>query len=283
MKNRKRIICIIITLILIILLTTIYLFFYRENYIEYKVLETKDNINSRCKTIFLETEGDKYSFDNGITWQKSNYYVVCDNKKYDVIIKDNSKNVISKGKIKINGLRKDGPKININFDKIEKYKEKINLLNGVTAIDDNNKDITNNITYKVIEENNNYILLEYKIKDENRLTTSVARKIEKEKNIDKENETSISFEKTYYLCKENDEIHTTINVNGNNIDGTQSTIREFSSSNDNIAIIKKYSGNNPKKCDNCLNVIIECKEEGKAKLYAESSTDANVTIEIFVQ
>lgn len=99
------------------------------------------------------------------------------------------------------------------------------------------------------------------------------------KNSDEnDNNDWIRFDKENYVCKEGEVLDAMITTGGE-----LSSIKEFKSSNPNIAVIEDGTKNGElTKCINCRAVHITCKSKGNTTLSATSTTNISVSIPIKV-
>ena len=126
------------------------------------------SLKTGCSTIKVEEMKNivEYSFDNGKTWQKSNYNIICDNGNIKILGRDKNKKILAEGSIKIDDLYENYPKIKIDFDKIINTFDDNTLLKGITA-HSNNQDVTEKIIIESKEYKDNKLIVTYSVTDEN--------------------------------------------------------------------------------------------------------------------
>ena len=125
--------------------------------------------NLGCLSIYVDEVGTgyEYSFDNGRTWQSSNYGAIYQNGKTTIYVRDNMERIIFKKEININSFDNDAPIIKTDFDmKISKNSE-ANLLKGVSATLNGNG-ILDKVKTTIIEENDNEILVSYFVQNDDK-------------------------------------------------------------------------------------------------------------------
>ena len=244
-----------------------------ETKLKIKVLES-GNEKSGCKTIYADYDEKgkfEYSFDDEASWQKSNYSVVCYNASYSIKVRDEEQKVVAETRYSVENLEEGAPKIEIDFDQEFEYTNLESLKNGVSATY-NNKDITDKIEVEIVEEKEDYILVQYTVEGKNDKTTTVMKKVEKKKN------NSISYDKTSYTCTEGTKIDAIITATS---DDLSATVKSYSSTNPEIATVTKHP-TMAVKCVNCEAVQITCNKSGKTTLTAESTTGAKTTTTVNV-
>ena len=135
-----------------------------------------NNINNGCVSIFVTGFTDAtYSFDNGETWQQSNYGAIYENGDVNILVKNSDDEIIFQKTMTINSIINDSPNIQIDFDQTIPSFTSTELLNGVTA-DYNSKDITDQMAVSVIDHDNESVLVAYSVENEGK-KCSLLRKI----------------------------------------------------------------------------------------------------------
>ncbi|MDD6272312.1 MAG: hypothetical protein PUA90_02190 [bacterium] len=281
-KEKKNVFYVIsVALILIVCCLIVFsLFNGKKENSNLEILELDKVNNSTCKTIYVKkldnNEDYEYSFNNGMNWQKSNYKVICENTTYKIMVMKKNE-IIEETDYAVQDLKEDGPKIEIDFDEVEKYTGEENLLNGVTA-NYSNEDITDKIEAKITEETNDYILIHYSVENNEGIKTTVARK------LDKYIGNTISYDKSSYTCKEGEIIQTKITVKSSD---ELANIKSYNSGNTNVATIdigwKNGNETIQTNCINCQYVEITCEKAGTTILRAESTTGSTTTSTVVVE
>ena len=124
--------------------------------INFFVSGKKENLG--CVSLYINDEEDnEYSFNDGITWQKSKYGAVYENGKKYILIRTKD-NILYSKEIEVNGIISNAPVIKLNFD--NNFKNKNKLLEGVEATYDGNS-IINDVKTNILEENDDTLLVSY--------------------------------------------------------------------------------------------------------------------------
>ena len=151
------IVCIIVVIILIIT---------RNKYsvpIKYFIPGNLDNIG--CLAVYVDDPEDTndYSFDNGVTWQKSKYGAVYG--PTTILVRNKDKEIIYKKKFDEGGFTKDAPVIKMNYDQNINNTSDSELLKGVSA-SLNGRNLTSSIRTNILEEKDNEILVSYLVNND---------------------------------------------------------------------------------------------------------------------
>jgi len=276
-----------------ILVLGIILFFYQKKDLLSVHILSSNNEQTGCKTIYANSEMEisEYSFDNGSSWKKSNYEVVCSSGVKKVLGRNASNKIIAKGTIEINDLHKNSPKIEIDFDTEINALNENALLNGVKATSTDGKDITDRIIVETkTSDDNKNIIIKYSVFDDYSNKTVVERNLSinltdtgKYLNV-----YPISYDKQNYSCETGKNITATISVGFSGLipsDGIEmldnSYVESYKSSNTSIATIKKHPTLSSKNKNSEI-VLISCLKTGDVVLSALSSVGSTTTSNISV-
>lgn len=246
--------------------------------LDVQVLETQNN-KGACVTIYAEENNEivEYTFNDGLTWQKSNYSILCSNEEITVFGRNEKEEIIAEGTIKVETLKEEAPTINIDFDTDINSLEKEDLLYGVTAKDSANNNISEIETNVSLSEDGKYNIIEYSVSDKKGNTTTVIRKEEiKNETITLETETTISFDKIKYSCEAGEKISTNITVSNIN-----DRVESYNSSDLSIATIEKHPTLTAKS-PQVATVQIKCIKNGNITLSAKSAKGAKTESQLVV-
>lgn len=250
---------------------------------------------SGCKTLYANYNTKEkfieYSFDEGETWQKSNYKVTCSNGISKVLVRNKSKKIIAKGSIEITDLVNNSPRIEIDFNNEIGILNENTLLRGVKAFDKDGKDITDRIIVETkISDDNKSVIIKYSVTDDEGIKTVVERnvRISNDDSISSIDFYPISYDKQSYSCKEGETITTNISVEFSGLIPShdieileQPTVKSYKSSNTNIATIEKHPTIVSKNA-NSETVLIKCLKTGDVVLSAISNLGATTTSKVSV-
>ena len=269
-----------LSIFIVVLLTIAGVMLFNQNQDKKKIFEVKvmnsANEETGCKTIYVDEDEDisEYSFDNGLSWKKSNYEVICYNGETSVIGRDEKENIIAEGKIEITDLKEEFPKISINFEnEIDNFDDET-LLKGVTA-KSNDKNLTDRIIIESTTVKEDHVTVKYSVMDDNGNKTTVERKIEKKI----QEKGTISFDQSSYTCKVGEKFDAVIEANSND---QTARVSSYNSNNANIATVVKHP-TETLKCINCVAVQIECKTAGTTTLLATSNKGATTSVTVNVE
>ena len=135
-----------------------------------------NNNDIGCLSVFVDEFNDaSYSFDGGITWQKSNYGAIYQNGEYDILVKNSKEEIILNKKLTVNSIISDAPIIKVNFDKKIKSFNSDDLLDGIEALY-NNQDISGELEIDVLKHDKDSVLVSYSTENDAK-RCSVLRKI----------------------------------------------------------------------------------------------------------
>ena len=122
--------------------------------------------NMSCLSLYIndENKDDEYSFDSGISWQKSNYGALYQNGENTILVRNNQKEIIFNKKVNINYLTNNGPMIKMDFDASINNKNEKELLKGISA-SSNGKNILSKVKTNILESSYNKALVSYLVED----------------------------------------------------------------------------------------------------------------------
>jgi len=269
------------------------IFFDSNNLLNVYILSS-DNEVSGCRSIYADYNGEEvveYSFDEGKSWKKSNLSIVCTNGTKKVLVRNESKEIISSGNIKINDLIDNYPKIEIDFDNEIYILNENAILMGVKAFDKDGKDITDRIVIEVkLSDDNESIIIRYSVLDDFGNKTIVERNVSSSfvENSSSINSYPIFYAKQNYSCKEGETITTSISVEFSGLVPSydfeifeKPIVKSYKSSNTDIATIEKHPTINSQN-SNSENVLIKCLKTGNVVLSAISNLGATTISEVNV-
>ena len=139
--------------------------------------------NIGCLSVYVDNKevGYEYSFDNGITWQDSNYGAIYQNGKTSIYVRDSREKIIYKKEVDINSFNTTSPIIRLDFDAKIGNKSKDNLLKGVIA-SYNGENKISEVKTSILEEKDNELLVSYLLENEDK-KCYLLRKITIDSNI----------------------------------------------------------------------------------------------------
>jgi len=260
----------------------------KKDSLEVYILDSGSEMTG-CKTIFADTTVGvfEYSFDNGSTWTKSNHEVVCTNGVRKVLARNNSKEIVASGSVKLENLSENSPKIEIDFDTEVDILNESSLLNGVKVTDNSGKNITDNVIVETkLSDDNEYVILKYSAIDEFGNKTVVERNVSLSNNY--LGTSSISYDRPSYSCKPGETITTKISVSNYSLNSDDNlllpdsvTVKSYKSNNTSVANIKKHPTLSSKDPGTEI-VLISCLKTGDVVLSATSSVGLTTTSNVSV-
>jgi len=104
-----------------------------------------------------------YSIDSGNTWQSSNKFIIKENGKYELVVKDKSELLKKTKNIEIDKIDKEKPQVTINKTNIEETKITLEVsaydaLSGIEAISFNGGEFTTKTKYEVTKAGKYYFV-----------------------------------------------------------------------------------------------------------------------------
>lgn len=173
MKEYYKLIYLVLSFSFIFLLNVLMIVKIKENN---KVIDenplrqfVKGNNNDiGCLSVFIDEFKDaSYSFDGGVTWQKSNYGAIYKNGEYDILVKNSNEEILLSKKLNVKSIVEDAPVIKVDFDKKIKSFNSEDLLDGIDILY-NNQETSNELEIDVLNHDKESVLVSYYVEDNNK-------------------------------------------------------------------------------------------------------------------
>ena len=181
MRTLKIVTNYVITIVFVLLVIGIFLYieFFYKSKLSLNIYNEGSLASDGCVSVSVDPikNAYEYSFDGGLTWQKSNYGVFYENGTKTVMARNSKGDTIAKTEIEIDSIIDGSPVIMLDQDK--KVFSKESILQGVTAKGEG-LDLSAYLEAKVTEEKGSYIVVNYSVYDLSGRSCILVSKLDKE-------------------------------------------------------------------------------------------------------